>query len=350
MLMVFLCPGMSGQKISTPFTFSYDGKTLHGLIETPTHTTSKAVVIIIPGYGRTDYVEGNRAKKLRDNLVATGITVCFWDKQGCGKSEGTFDAQQPVEDSAKEAVAAINALKAKSISGVDKIGLWGLSRAGWICPLLNELYPVDFWISVSGTNDKENYGYLLRSNLILAGKPVAEAERLYQAWMLGHKIYNTGGTYEDYIVATQPLGADSICQALFGSKPVIEITEEARQAYAKNQRNYTSKGSFDKTIGLWSYIDDFDQILTKFNCPVLAIFGDGDSQVDWRLTKSLYEETIGENPNADLTTKVFEQCNHIIQQCETCAYQEDLSHLAWAPCAGYYELMAAWLREKGFVE
>lgn len=342
--------GLAGQKVSDEFSFTYDGKVLHGLVEKKANSSPKALVIIVPGYGRTDFVEGNRGNRLRERLVASGLAVCLWDKQGCGKSEGEFDAQQPVEDSAKEALAAIEELKRLDAPGVDQIGLWGLSRAGWICPLINDLYPVDFWISVSGTNDKENYGYLLRSNLLIAGKSEAEAERLYQAWKLGHRIYSTGGAYEDYVAATQPLGADSICRVRFGNKPVAEITEKDRKAYARNQRNYTSKGRFDEASGLWSYIEDFDQLLSKFNCPVLAIFGANDSQVDWRLTKALYEETIGQNPAADFSATVFDQCNHSIQQCETCAFREDLSHLGWEPCPGYYELMATWLKEKGFVD
>ncbi|MEM6769059.1 MAG: alpha/beta hydrolase [Bacteroidota bacterium] len=341
---------LSAQKTASPFSFSYDGKTLHGLIESPGQTTPKAMVLIIPGYGRTNFVEGGMGGTLRDSLVAAGLAVCFWDKQGCGKSEGKFDAQQPVEDSAKEALAAIKALEQMEAPGVKTLGLWGLSRAGWICPLLNELYPVDFWISVSGTNDKENYGYLLRSNLLIAGMPEEKAEKLYQAWLLGHKIYSTGGTYEDYVAATAPIGADSLCQELFGNKPVVEITEDDLRSYAKNQQNYTSKGRFDEASGLWSYIENFDELLKAFNCPVLAIFGANDSQVDWRLTKSLYEETIGTNPKAKLTSQVFDQCNHIIRKCETCAYREDLSHLDWAPCPGYYALMKSWLKTNSFVD
>ncbi len=341
---------LKGQKIVEPFSFTYDGKTLDGLIEKPQGKVSKAVVLIIPGYGKTDYVQGNRDRSLRDTLVAMGLTVCLWDKQGCGASEGTFDAQQPVEDSAKEALAAIRALNRRKVPGVEQIGLWGLSRAGWICPLINDLYPVDFWISVSGTNDKENYGYLLKSNLLIAGKAPAEATRLYDAWMEGHRIYSTGGSYEDYVAATAPLAQDSICRARFGNKPVTEITEEARLAYARNQQNYTSKGRFDAESGLWSYIENFDELLTKFQCPVLGIFGENDSQVDWQLTKALYEATIGENPKASLTTRVFEQCNHSLQTCTTCAFREDLTHLGWASCPGYYQLMANWLQQQGFVD
>lgn len=339
-----------GQKISEPFEFQFEGKTLKGLIEKPQDQESKAIILIIPGYGRTDFVEGSWYSNLRGELVSLGLTVCFWDKMGCGGSEGIFDAQQPVENSADEAILAIQKIKEMKITGSEKIGLWGLSRAGWICPLINEKFPVDFWISVSGTNDKENFGYLLRTNLIIAGKSEKEADELYQAWKQGHKVFATGGTYEENMRATQALHEDSTSRRLFGYSEKTELTEEGRAEYLQEQKTFTSKGHFDEESGLWVYVEDFDKTLLKFKCPVLAIFGDGDSQVDWRETKKLYEETIGTNPNAELTVKVFEKCNHVLQKCITCGYREDLSALGWEACDNYYETMGKWLRDNGIVK
>lgn len=338
------------QKVSEPFEFQFEGKTLRGLIEKPQTHPSKAIIILIPGYGRTNFVEGNWFSTLRNNLVASGLTVCFWDKAGCGKSEGEFNAQQPVENSANEAIAAIQIIKKLQIPGAEKIGLWGISRAGWICPLINEKWPIDFWISVSGTDDKENFGYLLKSNLLIAGKPEKEAERLFQAWQKGHKLFCTNARYERYLQAIQPLRQDSTCRRLFAYTNEPTITEKDRKDYETQQKLYTSKGYFDKKGGLWVYIDQFDKKLQKINCPVLALFGTNDSQIDWRKTKTLYEKTIGSSAEAKLTTKVFEKCNHSLQKCNTCGYQEDLSALNWSACEGYYEAMEAWLKEYRIVE
>ena len=340
-----------GQKTSQPFEFQFENKTLRGLIEQAETRTSQSLVILIPGYGETNFVEGNWYAGLRDSLLAAGLTVCFWDKMGCGNSEGEFDANQPVENSADEAIAAIAEIKRLNIPGSETIGLWGISRAGWICPLINARHPIDFWISVSGTDDKENYGYLLKSNLIIAGKEEPEAERLYQAWMLGHKRFCTGDSLEALLEAIQPLREDSLCQQLFGyNNEEGPIREEDRTNYWQEQENFTSKGHFDHESGLWVYIDDFEQTLSQVNCPVLALFGENDSQVDWRKTKALYETTITKNPKAELTTKVFQQCNHNLQSCVSCAYGEDLSTLGWQACDGYYQTMIEWLKEHGFVE
>jgi len=339
-----------GQKLSEPFVFQFEGKTLRGLIEKPQNHESKALIILIPGYGKTDFVAGNWFGTLRNHLVASGLTVCFWDKAGCGQSEGEFNAQQPIENSADEAIAAIQEIKKLQIAGAEKIGLWGISRAGWICPLINEKWPIDFWISVSGTDDKENYGYLLQSNLLIAGKSEREAERLFQAWKKGHRLFCTQAKYERYLKAIKPLTQDSTCRKLFGYTNKPTITEKDRETYKANQKLYTSKGHFDKKSGLWVYIEQFDHTLLKINCPVLALFGANDSQIDWRKTKMLYEKTMGSLPDAKLSIKVFTQCNHSLQKCATCRYQEDLSAFNWQACDGYYEAMEAWLKAWKIIE
>ena len=336
MLLLFQPPISYGQKITEPFEFLFEQKTLRGLIERPKDRMPSAVVVLIPGSGRTNFVEGGWFSPVRDQLVSFGLTVVFWDKMGCGKSDGEFNVLQPVANSAQEALAAFQAIKDQQIPGSEKIGCWGLSRAGWIVPLINEQWALDFWISVSGTDDKENYGYLLKSNLRIAGKTEREAEHLFQAWMNGHRLQCTGGSYEEVLRAVQPLMEDSISRQLFGYSNEVEITEEGRRTYAKETADYTRDGYFDLVSRLWVNIENFDQTLLKFSCPVLALFGANDSQVDWRKTKRLYERTIGESPTASLTTKVFEQCNHNLQKCISCAWKEDLSVLGWQACDGYY--------------
>jgi esterase/lipase len=339
-----------GQSNSQPFDFEFENNTLKGFIDTPTEKTSKAVVLLIPGYGRTNFSEGRTYSQLRKKFTEYGLTVVVWDKMGCGKSEGIFDANQPVDNSAKEALEAIKKLKKLNIQGSDKIGLWGLSRAGWICPLINDLYPVDFWISVSGPTDKENYGYLMKSNLAIEGKTEQEAEKLFQSWKQYQKLFFTGGSYEAYLEAKRPLAKDSLAAKLFGFKDVAEITEEGRKKYKEQQKLYmnTDEGYFDLESGLWVYIKSFDRLLSKVNCPVLAIYGEGDSQVDWRASKQLYKDVYQDKGN--LTIQTFKNCNHILRKCKTCGWREDLSKFEWAFCDGYFETMEQWLRTQKFIE
>ncbi len=144
------------------FTFQSSGVKLNGIINRPKTMEATSMVIIVHGYGRTNVVKDNGYHELRSRLTSRGISVLVWDKPGCGKSEGEFDINQPVGSSADEVVSAIHALRQKEEAGSDQIGLWGVSRAGWIAPLVIQQEPsVKFWISVSGTDAFENWGYLL---------------------------------------------------------------------------------------------------------------------------------------------------------------------------------------------
>lgn len=346
---LFMVPSAFGQKKAIPFEFQYEGKTLHGLIEQPVDRPPTAIIIMIPGYGPTNFVKGNWYAALRDQFVDFGLAVCFWDKMGCGDSEGEFDANQPVQSSAAEALVAIKRLQKMPAYSRMKMGLWGVSRAGWICPLIIDQHPIDFWISASGTDDKETYGYLLRSNLIIHGKSEVEAQALYEAWQEGHRIFCTEGTYEEAEQAIAPLKKDSLCRELFGYKNDTIPSEEKRQAYYLDQRNFTAEGHFDSESGLWVYLPGFDALLSRMECPVLAVFGEQDSQVDWQRTRVLYKRTLGQREPSELTIKTFSSCNHNLQKCDTCAMGEDLSKYGWQACDGYYETMRQWLNELGVI-
>lgn len=120
-----------------------------------------------------------------------------------------------------------------------------------------------------------------------------------------------------------------------------------KEGYERSQKNVMKEdGQFDKETGLRIYVPEFEKLLDKINCPVLALFGEKDSQVDWRKTVTLYKKTIGKNKNALLTIKILPDCNHSMLKCTTGGYMEKLPKSE--PCTGYYDTMLAWLREKGF--
>ena len=153
---------MAGRADAAPMTtetfeFVADGNVLRGVIDLPAGRAPRAVLLFVHGYGRTDVVARNWYHDLRSRFTALGLATVVWDKPGCGGSEGTFDIGQPVQSSAREVVAAVRQVREKALPGATKIGLWGISRAGWIAPLAMAQDPgIRFWISVSGTDDKEN--------------------------------------------------------------------------------------------------------------------------------------------------------------------------------------------------
>jgi len=334
-----------GQKNTDKFEFQFENRTFRGLIESPSDKEASAILILIFGSGKTDFVKGNWYSELRNKFVESGLAVCFWDKMDCGDSDGEFDNEQPVDNSAKEAIAAIKELKRLNIVGSDQIGLWGISRAGWICPLIITQYPIAFWISVSGTDNLDNYRYLLESNWRIQNKPDSIIKTLLNEWDFCLRASTKGIVdYDDFIGKTPNLFKDSFYNSLGGTLP-------SKSEYLEIIDYYNKSGFvFDSVSGLQIMIEDFPETLKKVVCPVLAIFGKNDTQVNWRKTLDLYQSTMGQNDNPNLTIKTFDNCNHNIQKCDTGAFGEDLKKYNWNACDNYYLTMTNWLKKIEIIE
>ena len=324
------------------FAFASNGNRLSGFVDVPAGGTARAMIVIIPGYGETDVAGRTSYYDLRSRFTQLGISTLIWDKPGCGESKGTFDADQPVESSAREVLDAIQHARESKLPGSQKVGLWGISRAGWIAPLAIRQDPkIAFWISVSGTDDKENFPYLLESNLRIDGRTEAEIKLLLGEWRHGFEITSRGGTFEDYLAATPTLRRDPFMVFLSGGK------DEDKAAFLAEQKQFLS-GTFqvDEATGLMIYVPHFRHMLAQLNLPVLAIFGEKDRNVNWRNTVALYSETIGKNPNASLTIRTFPDGNHNLQQARTGGLREMLQASEHRASDGYYEAMSDWLRTK----
>ncbi len=322
------------------FSFDFDGNTLRGVVETPKDRRASALVILIPGHGRTN-VAGGQWGDLRSLFPRLGISVVVWDKAGCGDSDGDYDHQQTVDSSADEVFAAIEAIQDHALPGSERIGLWGISRGGWIAPLVTVRFPkVAFWISVSGTDDKETFGYMLRSNLKIEGRTDAEVATIYSEWLAGDKIFREGGSWEVYEQSTQNLRTDPFLREFFG------IGTGGEAEYLANQREWRRKSlRYDDETGLQIVVDDFPAILSAVRAPVLAIFGEKDTQVDWRSTLRLYRETIREDL---LTIRRFPDGDHNLEKSTTGGFRESRANgQTWEPVDGYYQAMEDWLGSIG---
>ncbi|HKV64543.1 MAG TPA: alpha/beta hydrolase [Candidatus Acidoferrum sp.] len=352
-LLLVLITGLAGHAPATQkqsaatmttqkFEFVSKGNRLSGFVDVPADDAARAMIVIIHGYGKTDVGGRTSYYDLRSRFTQLGISTLIWDKPGCGESQGTFDADQPVESSAREVLDAIRHARKSKLPGSQKIGLWGISRAGWIAPLaITQDSKIAFWISVSGTDDKENFPYLLESNLRIEGRTEAEIKLLLGEWRHGFEITSRGGTFEDYLAATQTLRRDPFMVFLSGGKDADKV------AFLAEQKQFVS-GTFqvDEATGLMIYVPHFQQMLARVNVPVLAIFGEQDRNVNWRNTAELYSKTIGKNRNASLTIKTFPNSNHNLQQAPTGGLREMLQMSEHRASAGYYEAMADWLRTK----
>ena len=327
---------------SRKIEFRFEGKTYRGILDVP-KTNAKSLMILVPGHGRTRVSSGKWNLELRKTLSNIGIATFAYDKAGCGDSDGTYDNNQPIENSADEITAAIEQLKHLKIPGSDNIGLWGISRAGWINPIvIKNNANIAYWVSVSGPNHLQNMSYLLRTNWGISGKSEAEINRLHSEWQKGFEIQYTGGTYQEYVGATPSLGNDDFIKSIRGG----EYTEKRFLSYQEYLLEHPPK--FDPETNVQIALEGFgEDYLGKINVPVLAIFGEKDSQVNWQKTKQLYERNI-----EDLTVITLPNCNHAIQNSNTGGFHETnmlFKKNGYEPnCDNYVSTIESWLLHNNF--
>lgn len=334
LLLLLACARPAAAMLTEPFVFNSGGQRLSGFLDRPDEGEAKAIVIIVHGYGPTDVAGKTSWADLRRLFTSMGMATLIWDKPGCGQSEGVFNASQPVADSAREVVDATRALRERGVAGAARTGLWGISRAGWIAPLaISQDRALSFWISVSGVDEKESFAYLLRTNLRIEGRTEAQADQLAEQWKRGFTIRRMGGSFQDYLTATQDLRSDPFMQWLG-----FNADEEG---FRRDQaRLIADQVPVDPDTGLMIYVPGFADILSRIDIPVLAIFGEKDSSVDWRSTKALYERTMGRN----LVVRTFADANHNLHRAQTGGVREMMEMKRREAAPGYKASMEEWLR------
>ncbi|WP_300544120.1 S9 family peptidase [Maricaulis sp.] len=342
-ILIGISPSRSAaQAVTTDFEFTSEGRVLSGVLDVPAGGTAEAMIVFVHGYGPTDVRGRDMYADLRTRFNALGIATAVWDKPGQGRSEGTFDIDQPVHESAQEVLDAAAHLRARNVPGSHRMGIWGVSRAGWIAPIALSQDPgFDFWISVSGTTAEDNFRYLLISNLPHEGYSAEEADRIDREWQRGWEIFRAGGSYDSYRDATPTLRANEYVTRMLGGIMSRDEYEAEQSAYLEHQ----GPPYLDPASGAFVHIHDFDRMLGGLDIDVLAIFGEKDLNVDWRRTRALYETTIGRNPDASLQIRTFPDADHNIVDSETGSIREMQEGGRRDPSASFYSTQTEWLRD-----
>jgi pimeloyl-ACP methyl ester carboxylesterase len=330
--------------VTEDFEFLSGGRKLSGFIDQPANGEARALIVFVHGSGPTDIRRENRYVDLRQRFAQLGIASVVWDKPGRGRSEGEFDPNQRLAESAREVLDAVALLRREDVPGAQKIGIWGASRGGWVAPMALAQDPeIEFWISVSGVPAADNKYYLMESNLPLEGRTLEETQRLMEEWKRGREIAMEGGDYDAYLAATRNLRSDTSVLYFAGDLTGSRAEYEAEQAAFLRARDEVQ---FDENLSAIR-VRDFDIMLSSLDIDVLALLGERDTNVDWQAAKALYEGTIGRNDSATLSIRTFPECNHSLNVSKTGSVREveGTPLNMGAKCAGYYETQLEWLKE-----
>jgi uncharacterized protein len=313
--------------IRRPFSFRSSGCRLRGWMQVPDTSGPHPTIVWVHGSGSTN-VDGMGGPGI-DGFVEAGNAVVICDQPGCGRSDGAFDPNQSWQERASEVVDAIATLRRHRAVDGGRIGIWGISQAGWVAPMAAlRCQHLAFMILVSGPagTARAQSRYLITENMRLERVSRSKVRQLMAAWERGTAAAMAGAPYRDYLNATAPLRDDPLFRMLGWSKP--------------------SRSQYESVVARANEAVDARLLLEQVRCPVLGVFGEKDSLVDWRESRAAYRAALRKSGIPHSAILTFRDANHSLCRCRDGSFREMCEGWKTGHCElpiGYMRAMTRWI-------
>lgn len=271
-------------------SFTNDSYTFGGTLTLPENCTKQTpVVLMVTGSGQQDRDEELFDHKpfavIADYLARNGIASLRYDDRGWGDKTVEF-SNFTTDDFRKDAEAALKVLRER----FGKVGVLGHSEGGTIALMLAEEGKTDFIVSLAGmaVSGKETLVQQNRQVMSSLGLPKEE---------MSHFLDVVNRLLDD-IVQEKKVDEIYINDCPAELKPVLKKSlEQANNPYI---RHFITV--------------DVSKQLDKIKCPVLALNGTKDTQVDCTTNTAALEKGL---TGCKHTVKKFDSLNHLFQHCTT---------------------------------
>ena len=152
--------------------FAADRFQLAGVLVRPEGEGPHPAIIFIHGDGPVNRDGYGVYRPIWKRFVEMGYACLSWDKPGVGQSSGTFTPHATYEERAGIVREAIHFLKERTDIDATRIGLWSISQAGYVAPMVCAGNPdVAFLIAVSTptVNPIEQTAHLIEQEIRRSG-------------------------------------------------------------------------------------------------------------------------------------------------------------------------------------
>ena len=293
---------------------------LAGTLTLPEGSGPHPALILVSGSGLQDRNSSHPTlpgyepfKWLADHLTRQGIAVLRYDDRGTGKSTGGEFGVDTTLDYAGDAESVLEYLLTRPDINPDQIGILGHSEGAHIAAIVASRRPeLAFVISMAGmaVDGEELIMLQVEQGARADGLDEAEITRqvesnrqeigliLAKDWD-GLREFKTAQTMEYF----QGLPAD---QRVPDSELDAAVKETVDQAMKSMQGWFYFFLSHDPAV-------EWEQV----HVPVLALFGDKDTQVSAAQNRPPLDAALARAGNQDVTVIVFPGTNHLFQRAET---------------------------------
>jgi uncharacterized protein len=318
------------------------GIKLAGTLTLPKGPGPFPAALLISGSGPQDRDETILGHKpflvLADYLTRRGVAVLRVDDRGVGGSTGKTNDATSV-DFAADVLAGVGFLKGRKEINAAQIGLIGHSEGGIIAPLVaSRSKDVAFIVLLAGTGlPGEDILYLQGAAILkVAG---ANAAQLARQKAMQQTMFAVLRAENDNVVAEKKIRA-----ALAELTGKLDAEEKKKMAEAMP----LLEGQIKMVLTPWfrhflSY--DPRPALRKVTCPVLALNGAKDVQVDAALNLQAIQAALKKGGNKDVAVREFANLNHLFQTCKTGAVSE-YGNIEETLAPVVLEAVARWILER----
>ncbi len=326
-------------------------KTVHygATLTKPRNAKNFATVIIISGSEQQDRDGTLMGHKfywvLADYLTKQGIAVLRVDDRGVGKSTIGPDPKLLTSKSfSYDVEASFNYLLSRPDIDKKKIGLIGHSEGGIIAPMV--------------AARRKDIGFIiLWAGPIIGGLQTNLEQNVYNLKKAGIDS-NSVNAFKELHKAVLSIFSSTSMEALDESVNTIFTAWKAKQTKETLAALYVTDHSivgqnintiyhslFDLEWMRFFISYDPASDLAKVSCPVLAINGTKDTQVDAKENLSLIRTTLTKSANKNFQVTALPALNHFLQTAQTgdvaeyATIEESISPLALS-------LMAGWIKDQ----
>lgn len=264
--------------------------TFNGTLTLPeNYTKNTPVVLMVTGSGQQNRDEELFIHKpfavIADALARQGIASLRYDDRGWGDKSVNF-ADFTTDDFRQDAAAAIPLLRKR----FNKVGILGHSEGGTIAMMLAAEGKADFIVSLAGMaiSGKETLIMQNRQAMTAIGLPKETVD----------SYCNSISKALDEIASGKKANEINIDDVPVALKPVtIKALQQADTPYIRHFLTV-----------------DAGKLLPEIKCPVLALNGTKDTQVDCDANTTRIEKGLA---NCKHSIKKIDGVNHLFQHCNT---------------------------------
>jgi len=332
LLFVTSCGDQAQQPRIEEIVFHSGSFKVVGDLRLPAGKGSHPVILFVHGDGPNDRTAAGTYLPIMKRMETAGYATFAWDKPGTGESTGEIDRSRLGEQRAQIVLDAIEVLKARSDIDPAQIGLWGISQAGYVMPrVLSTSEDIAFMIAVScpAMAGVDQGAYLVSAQAVCAGVPAEEAEQMRRLLSEIERVQ----TYDEYVQYKELLdavpGVDSA--EVFGYKTGVR-PEEEWHLHSPDSEYF------------WNPLE----VIEKTTIPVLAFFGEKDTQVDPFQGVQAYREALQQAGNSNFRVELIPGTDHNIVLSETGCLdeREERPRSKWTTYPPeYLDLLEEWLRQ-----